>query len=192
VAQETDDHEDEVTDITPTSTALTQDRYKHVVTLFSHIQGNNNLSKQSTLQVLLSGGRQTATVVATHPSNSDLLLWAHRQGCQEPDSYKSACETAGISYNTYLYLDEENGLVCTTTYEPWNILSKKIHRKFLKLRCAILTNNSMLSYRGTQLGVILCEAKSKDDTYSCVLTRCNIFIWLTLCFWRRWRNPASC
>jgi hypothetical protein len=108
--------------------------------------------------VLLSVGRQAATVVATHPSNSDLSLWAHRQGYQKPDSYKSAYKSTGISFNTYLYLDEENGLVCTTTYEPWNILSKKIHRKFLKFRCAILTNNCMLSYRATQLGVMLCEA----------------------------------
>jgi hypothetical protein len=42
VAQETEDHEDEVTYITPTTTALTQDRYEDMVTLLSHIQGNDN------------------------------------------------------------------------------------------------------------------------------------------------------
>jgi hypothetical protein len=94
VAQETEDHEDEVTDINPPTAALTQDRYEHMVTLLSQIQGNDTQSAQSTLQVLMSGGKQATTVVATHPSNSDLLLWAHRQGYQKPDSYKTACETS--------------------------------------------------------------------------------------------------
>jgi hypothetical protein len=49
--------------------------------------------------------------------------------------------------------------VCTTTYEPWNLLTRKIHKKFLKFRCAILTNTCMISYRSTQLGVLLCGVK---------------------------------
>jgi hypothetical protein len=34
----------------------------------------------------------------------------------------------------------------------------------------------MLSYRMTQLGVLLCGAKVKEDTYACLLTRCNEFL----------------
>jgi hypothetical protein len=57
VAQETEDHEDEVTGINPTTAALTQDHYEHMVTLLSQIQGNDTQSAQSTQQVLMSGGR---------------------------------------------------------------------------------------------------------------------------------------
>ena len=34
----------------------------------------------------------------------------------------------------------------------------------------------MTSYRTTQLGVQLCGAKVKEDTYACLLTRCNEFL----------------
>jgi hypothetical protein len=39
-----------------------------------------------------------------------------------------------------------------------------------------LTNTCMLSYRTTQLGVLLCGTKVKEDTYACLLTRCNEFL----------------
>jgi hypothetical protein len=34
----------------------------------------------------------------------------------------------------------------------------------------------MISYRTTQLGVLLCGGKVKEDTYACLLTRCNKFL----------------
>jgi hypothetical protein len=39
-----------------------------------------------------------------------------------------------------------------------------------------LTNTCMVSYRTTQLGVLLCGGKVKEDTYACLLTRCNEFL----------------
>jgi hypothetical protein len=73
-------------------------------------------------------------------------------------------------------MDEESGLVCTTTYEPWNLLTRKIKKKFLRFRCSILANTCMVSYRPTQLGVLVCGTKVKEDTYACLLTRCNEFL----------------
>ncbi len=97
-------------------------------------------------------------------------------GYTKPELYKASCETGDISPNTYLYLGEETGQVMTVTYEPWNLLNRGIKRKFLKFRCSILTNNCMVSYQTTQLGVLLCETKVKEDTYACLLTRCNEFL----------------
>jgi hypothetical protein len=97
-------------------------------------------------------------------------------GYVRPESYKAYCETGGISPNTYLYIDEETWQVMTVTYEPWNLLNRRIKRKFLKFRCSILTNTCMVSYRTTQLGVLLCGTKVKEDTYACLLTRCNEFL----------------
>jgi hypothetical protein len=81
----------------------------------------------------------------------------------------------GISYYTYLYLDEESRMVCTTTYEPWNLLTRKIRKKFLNFWCSIMTNTCMVSYRTTLLGVLLSGTKVREDTYAC-LTRCNKFL----------------
>jgi hypothetical protein len=64
----------------------------------------------------------------------------------------------------------------TVTYEPWNLLNRRIKREFLKFRCSILTNTCMVIYRTTQLGVLLCGTKVKEDTYACLLTRCNEFL----------------
>jgi hypothetical protein len=75
-----------------------------------------------------------------------------------------------------LYLDEKSGLVCTTTYKPWNLLTRKIKKKFLRFRCSILTNTCMVSYKTTQLGVLLRGTKVKEDMYACLLTRCNEFL----------------
>ena len=67
-------------------------------------------------------------------------------------------------------------MVTTVTYEPWDMLSRIITKMFLKFRCAVLTNTCMTAYRTTQLGVLLCGAKVREDTYSCLLTRCNEFL----------------
>jgi hypothetical protein len=53
-----------------------------------------------------------------HPASGALIRWATSHGYVKPDSYKSACETGGFSGNTYLFLDEDTGLVMTVTYEP--------------------------------------------------------------------------
>jgi hypothetical protein len=51
-----------------------------------------------------------------------------------------------------------------------------ITKMFLKFRCSTLTNTCMTAYRTTQLGVLLCGAKVKEDTYACLLIRCNEFL----------------
>jgi hypothetical protein len=156
--------EEEVVITTPAASTMSADRMEHVMSLISSIQGKDSQTTQSILSALLYDGRHGTTVAVVHPSSQDLATWARRQGYIKPESYKAAHETGGISYNTYLYLDVENGLVCTTTYEPWNILKRKIHRKFLHFRCAILTNTCIISYCTTQLGVLLCGGKVKEDT----------------------------
>ena len=67
-------------------------------------------------------------------------------------------------------------MVMTITYEPWEMLSRMIAKMFLKFRCSTLTNTCMTACRTTQLGVLLCGAKVKEDTYACLLTRCNEFL----------------
>jgi hypothetical protein len=114
------------------------------------------------------------TIAEIHQAPRDLSQWATRKGYVKPEFYKAACETGGISCNTYLYLENDTGLVCTCTYEPWNVLAMEIHRKFLKFRCSILTNKCTVSYQTTQLGVLLCGANVNKDTYAC--TRCNKFL----------------
>jgi hypothetical protein len=52
----------------------------------------------------------------------------------------------------------------TVTYEPWNLLSRMILKMFLRFWCVVLTNTCMTSDRTTQLGVLLCGAKVKEDT----------------------------
>jgi hypothetical protein len=117
-------------------------------------------------------------VAQAHPTPQVMSAWARSHGYLKPDSYKAACETGGISYNTYLHLDEESGRVCTTTYEPWNLLTRKIKKKFLRFRCSILTITCMITYRTTQLGVLLTGTKVKEVavTYACLLSRCNEFV----------------
>jgi hypothetical protein len=56
------------------------------------------------------------------------------------------------------------------------LLTKKIKKIFLRFRCSILTNTCMVTYRTTHLGVLLCGTKVKEDTYACLLTRCNEFL----------------
>jgi hypothetical protein len=104
-------------------------------------------------------------VVQTHPTPGALTAWATNHGYVKPESYKASCKTGGISNNTYLYLDEKPGLVMTFTYKPWTLLNRRMKRKF---RCAILTNTCMISYRTTQLGVLLCSTKVKEDTCACL------------------------
>jgi hypothetical protein len=164
-----------VTDITPVASTMTADRMEQVLSLINSIQGHDSQCAQSSLSALMSGGRQVTTVALAHPTAKVLGAWARKHGYIKPESYKAACETRGISYNTYLYLDEESGMVCTKTYEPWNLRTLKIKRKFLKSRCSILTNTCMISYMTSQLGVLMCGTNVKEDTYASHLTRCNVF-----------------
>jgi hypothetical protein len=164
-----------VTDITPVASTMTVDRVEQVMSLIASIQGQDSQSAQSSLSALVSGGRQATPVAQAHPIAHVQSAWARSHGYIQPESYKAAGETGGISYNTYLYLDEESGLVYTTTNDPWNLLNRKIKKKFLRFRCSIRTSTCMVSYRTTQLGVLLYGTKVKEDTYACLRTRCNNF-----------------
>jgi hypothetical protein len=144
-----EDKEEEVIDITPAASTVSADRMEHIISLISSIQGNDSQSAQSSLSALMTGVRQAPIAAAVHPTSQVLSTWARQNGYVKPESYKAACEAGGISYNTYMYLDNENGLVCTTMYEPWNLLARRIHKKFLQFRCSILTNTCMVSYRTT-------------------------------------------
>jgi hypothetical protein len=141
-----EDPEEEVTDITPVASTMTADRMEQVPSLISSIQGQDSQSAQSRLSTLMSRGMQVTRVAQVHPTTQVLSTWARSHSYIKPEWYKAACETGGISYITYLYLDEESGMVCKTTYEPWNLLTRKIRKKILKFRCSILTNTCMVTY----------------------------------------------
>ncbi len=170
------EEEEEVTDLTPGASTMTPERMEQVMSLIQSIQAQDGQTAQSCLTSIIAGAKPATQAVIVHPTSQVLTAWARAHGYTKPESYRAACETGGISYNTYLYVNETSGLVCTATYEPWNVLIRKIKRMFMKFRCSILTNTCMVSYRTTQLGVLLCGTKVKEDTYACLLTRCNEFL----------------
>jgi hypothetical protein len=129
-----EDPEEEVVDITPAASTMSANRMENVMSLISSIQGNHSQTAQSSLSALLSGGRQATTVAVVHPLSQDLATWARRHGSVKPESYKAACEIGGISYNTYLYLDEENELVRTGVVFIYN-------------KDAFIYNNNSLFFR---------------------------------------------
>jgi hypothetical protein len=88
----------------------------HIVPLISSIEGIDSQSAQSSLSALMTGVRQAPIATAVHSTSQVLSTRAHQNGYVKPELYKAACETGGISYKTYL--DNENGLICTTIYEP--------------------------------------------------------------------------
>jgi hypothetical protein len=167
--------EEEVTNAAPSAFSLTPKCSERVMSLLSAIQSQDPQAATH-LQALMHGTSPPIPAVQVHPAPGALTRWAGAHGYVKPTNYKESCETGGISGNTYLYLDEETQMVMTVTYEPWDMLSRMITKLFLKFRCATLTNTCMTSYRTTQLGVLLSGAKVKEDTYACLLTRCNEFL----------------
>ncbi len=133
-------------------------------------------SSHKTLQSLMDGTSTPVPAVQVHPAPGTLTRWAQAHGYVKPTNYKESCETRGISCGTYLFLDTDTQMVMTVTYEPWDMLSRMIAKMFLKFRCSTLINTCITAYKTTQLGVLLCGAKVKEDTYACLLTRCNEFL----------------
>ena len=171
----TEDMDDEVNTMPATAVSITPERSQLVVNLLRAIQSQDP-NTASHLTALMQGTAPTPAVVMEQPTPAVLTRWATSHGIVKPTSYKECCETGGFSGNTYLYWDAEAQMVKTITYEPWDILSRLIKKLFLKFRCSVLTNTCMTSYRTTQLGVLLCGAKVKEDTYACLLCRCNEFL----------------
>jgi hypothetical protein len=118
------------------------------MSLLTAIQANDPQA-QSHLHALMTGARPPAPTVQVHLAPAALTRWATNYGYSKLDSCKNACETGGFSGNTYLFLEEDTGLVMTVTYEPWNLLSMIILKMILRFWCAVLTNTCMTSYRTT-------------------------------------------
>jgi hypothetical protein len=154
---------------------MTPERSELVMSLLSAIQSQDPQAIHHLL-ALMGGTSTPVPAVQVHPATGTLTRWATSHGYVKPTSYKQSCETGGISVGTYLFLDTDTQMVMTVTYEPWDMLSRIITKMFLKFRCSTLTNTCMTAYRTTQLGVLLCGAKVKEDTYACLLTRCNEFL----------------
>jgi hypothetical protein len=170
-----EDLEEEVSHGAPSTSTLTSEKSELVLSLLSAIQSQDPMA-MTHLQALMDVTSPPIPVLPVHPVAGVLTRWATSHGFIKPGNYKESCETGGISAGTYLFLDPETQMVTTVTYEPWDMLSRIITKMFLKFRCAVLTNTCMTAYRTTQLGVLLCGAKVREDTYACLLTRCNEFL----------------
>ena len=170
-----EDLEEEVSHGAPSTSTLTKEKGELVLSLLSAIQSQDPMA-MTHLQALMDVASPPVQVVPVHPATSVLTRWATSHGFIKPGNYKESCETGGISAGTYLFLDPETQMVTTVTYEPWDMLSRIITKMFLKFRCSTLTITCMTAYGTTQLGVLLCGAKVKEDTYACLLTRCNEFL----------------
>jgi hypothetical protein len=61
-------------------------------------------------------------------------------------------------------------------YTPWHELNDIIYQCLIKFKCANLTDSCMRAFSTTSIGILLCGSSTPNDTFSALLTRCNVFL----------------
>jgi hypothetical protein len=121
-------------------------------------------------------GQPPAPTKRQRPSTTTLARFCTGNNLVEPPDVDSAIKRARLGNYTYLVLNNETGIVEVRIYTPWHELNDIIYQCFMKFKCAHLTDTCMRAFSTTSIGILLCGSSTPNDTFSALLTRCNVFL----------------
>ena len=110
------------------------------------------------------------------PSALNLSRFCEDNQIVDPPDVDSAIKMARLGNYSYLVYNEETGIVEVRIYTPWHNMNDIIYKCFIKFKSANLTDTCMRAFATTSINVLLCGSSTPNDTFSALLTRCNVFL----------------
>jgi hypothetical protein len=83
---------------------------------------------------------------------------------------------ARLGNYSYLVMNNESSMVEVKIFTPWHELNEIIKQCFIRFKCTDLTDTCMRAFATTSLGILLCGSTTPNDTFSALITRCNVFL----------------
>ncbi len=154
--------------------------YREHAAMMQLVKGlvQNSPTVMDPVSAQLFGGPE-APMKKQRPSASNLSRFCTDNQIVEPPDVDSAIKMARLGNYSYLVYNEETGIVEVRIYTPWHDMNDIIYKCFIKFKCANLTDTCMRAFATTSINVLLCGSSTPNDTFSALLTRCNVFLKFT-------------
>jgi hypothetical protein len=108
------------------------------------------------------------------PADANLDEFLAANHLTPPIDLLDSIKMASLGNYEYLVMNHLTGTVEVKVYTPWHELNKIISDAFIQFKCSELTDTCMRAFTTTTLGVLLCGSHTANDTFSALLTRCNV------------------